>query len=371
MKKNILLSVLLALPLLSFAQTVDTSVRSYNMRYESKHLFLQKGQDFNVVDYDLEWPDIVSYSEVVPLKRYISSYVFNYPTASLDSALMHINNEYGEPVTGKFKTIPDDNHFCYVTAEAKVLSYEPDRWIAYVLKQTVKPEKASANRPLEQSKVIVYDLYRQKIMFADDMLRAGVMDWNMPDDFYDQLFAPLDDDMMQNLLSAKIYGVWIANGNINMLVDAISHAGSDSYTVSFPYDRYDYVLSRDAHRLVDRKLKQQERQFISLPVTWNGDSVYTKVDHMPQFKGGDEGLQRYLSMVAKPNVSFSKQYRVYASFIVDKKGNLQQVSIVSPAIPELDAHAVEVIKGMPQFTPGTQNGKPECVRMFLPINYKP
>lgn len=372
MKKYILLLiVLLALPTFIFAQTVDSNAQSYNVRYEKAHLFLQKGQDFNVIDYDVEWPDIVSYNQVIPLKRYISNFVFGYSTSDLDSAMTYINNEYGMPVTGKFKTIPDDDHFCYITADAKLLAYQPDRWIAYSLKQTVKPQKASPYKPLEQSRVIVYDLTREKVMFANDMLRNGVMDWTMPDDFYNRLFAPLDDDFLNNLLSAKINGVWIANGQINMLVDAISDLGARSYSVVMPYDDYSYVLSRDARRMVEKNLKAQTRQFITLPKTWKGDSVYIKVDKMPQFKNGDEGLQRYLQSVSRPEVLLTKSYKVYVSFIVDKAGNIQQVSVVSPSLPELDQHAVNVIKGMPPFTPGMQNGKPVCVRMFLPISYKP
>lgn len=371
MCKAFLLPAVAVTPLLSQAQTVDNSAHAYNVRYAAKHLFLQKGQDFNVVDYDIEWPDIVSFNDVVPLKRYMSGMMFDYPTASLDSALLYINNVYGTPVTGKFKTIPDDDRFCYVTVEAKILSYQPYRWISYVVKRTVSPGKESPNKPVEQTRVVDYDLSRNKIMFADDMLREGVMDWNMPDDFYDRLFAPLDDDMMNDLLSAKISGVWIDNGQINLYVDAISHYLNKSYTVSLPYDQYSYVLSREARRLVTGKVKDQQRMFISLPSVWNGDSVYTNVEHMPQFKGGDDGLRRYLSYVAKPTVAVTKPERVFVAFIVDKTGNVHDVSVVSPATPVLDAHAVGVIKGMPPFTPGTQNGKPVCVRMFMPVNYKP
>lgn len=371
MKKKILLAFLLAMPLLSSAQTVDASAHGYNVRYEKAHLFLQKGADFNVVDYDLEWPDIVSFNDVAPLKRYMTDMLLDYPTASLDSALMYIGDEYGKPVTGKFKTIPDDDHFCYVTEDAKILSYEPYRWIAYVLKRTVKPQKASSNKPVEQSRVIVYDLTQSKVLFADDMLRAGVMDWEMPNDFYNRLFAPLDDDFLNNLLSAKISGVWILDGQINLHVDAISNDGAQTYTITLPYDEYYYILSREARRMVEKKLKNPSRQFISLPVTWEGDSVYNKVEQMPQFKGGEEGLRRYLSFVSNPGVNITKPERAYVSFIVDKTGNIHQVSVVSPANSELDEHAVNVIKGMPPFSPGKQNGKPVCVRMFMPVNYKP
>lgn len=379
MKRYLIFALLsLCLPLLIDAQTVDGSAQRYCVRYEKEHLFLQKDSDFNVVDYDLEWPEVVSYNAVVPLKRFISNAVFGYTTQSLDSALMNINNVYGKAVTGKFKTIPDDNRFCYVSLEAKVLSYSPDRWIAYSLKRKVEPQKLSSSKPEVMNRIIFYDLQNGRVMFADEMISKSVMNWSMPQDFYDRLFAPIadnfgspDDDLFNNLKNLQINGVWIDGDKIFMYVEAASDVENVSYTVDFPYNDYRYVLTRDVRRLVEKDVKPRTPQFIQLPLTWKGDTIYNKVEKMPEFKGGEQGLQLYLSHVTQPNIALAKAVRVYVSFVVDKQGNICDVSVVSPVSPLLDEHAVGVIKGMPAFTPGSHNGKPVCVRMYLPINYKP
>lgn len=371
MKKKTLMAAMLALPLMLSAQTVDNSARYYNVRYEKAHLFLQKGDDFNVVDYNLEWPDIVCSKDVVPLKHFISNQIFDYPTADLDSALMTVGDTYGKPVSGKLKTIPDDNRFCYVTASATILSYMPGRWISYMLKSEVAPQKLSPYKASETSRVITYDLTQNRVMLADDMLRNGVLDWTMPEDFYMCLFSPLDDDMYDNMESAKITGVWLSKGQICLAVDVISTFAEKAYTVALPYSEYAYILSRSVRRMAERKLKASQPQVLTLSQTWEGDTVYNKVDKMPEFKGGTEGLKRYLSYVSKPEENVQKPSRVYLSFIVDKKGNIHQVSVVSPVSPKIDEHAVGVVKGMPPFTPGELNGKPVCVRMFMPVSYQP
>lgn len=379
MRKHLILAFLsLCMPLLLVAQTVDNSARNYSVRYEKEHLFMQKDSDFNVVDYDVEWPEIVSYNAVEPLKRYISNSIFDFTTQDLDSALTNLDVVYGKEVKGKLKTIPDDNHFCYVNIQAKILSYNPERWIAYSLKRTVQPQKLSSYKPEEQNRVIIYDLQKQRVLLADDVLNKEVMNWAMPDDFYDRLFAPIDSmfansdgNVYYNLQKLQINGVWIDGGKINMLVDAFTDNENFSYNTSMPYEAYRYALTKDARRLVEKAIKPQTPQFISLPVTWKGDTIYNKVEQMPQFKGGDEGLRRYLSYVSKPTVSLREASRVYVTFVVDKQGNIKDVSVVSPVTPRLDEHAVSVVRGMPAFTPGKQNDKPVCVRMLMPINYKP
>ena len=54
------------------AQTIDSRAVGYSVRYEKKHLFLQKDSGLNVVDYDIEWPEVVGYSHVPALQRLIS-----------------------------------------------------------------------------------------------------------------------------------------------------------------------------------------------------------------------------------------------------------------------------------------------------------
>lgn len=370
-KAKILLPALCCLPVLVSAQTVDTRAQFYNVRYEKAHMFLQKDSDFNVIDYDVEWPDIISSNDVLPLKSFISKQLFDTPTGDLDSATVSLYSVYGKPVKGTLKAIPDDNRFCYVTAEAKILSYMPDRWIAYSLERNVEPQKLSPYKAAKKTRVIVYDLTRQRVMLADDMLRNGVLTWMMPDDFYERLFAPLDDDMFGNMVSAKINGVWIDNGQICLLVDVLSSFAEKTYTVTMPYYDYRYILTRDVRRMVEKDLKASQPKVLTLPVVWQGDTVYGKVDKMPEFRGGVDSLKRYLSYVAKPDVQITKPSRVFVSFIVDKKGEIHQVSVVSPVSPVLDEHAVSVVKGMPPFTPGQQDGKPVCVRMFMPVSYKP
>ena len=94
---------------------------------------------------------------------------------------------------------------------------------------------------------------------------------------------------------------------------------------------------------------------------------------MPRFPGGEAEMMKYLSQniqyppsAAKNNV----EGRVILQFVVEKDGQIGEVKIVRSVDPELDAEAVRVIKTMPNFIPGRQDGKPVAVWYTIPISFK-
>lgn len=100
------------------------------------------------------------------------------------------------------------------------------------------------------------------------------------------------------------------------------------------------------------------------------DSVFTLVEIMPEFPGGEQALFKFLA----ENINYPKKARergikgkIYVRFTVDKEGYIQDVEIVKGVSAELDAEAIRVVTIMPRWKPGTQNGKPVSVVMNLPI----
>lgn len=365
------LLLFLMLPVCVKAQTIDYTVHGYNVEYAKAHLFLTKDSDFNVVDYELEWPDIVSFSDVKPLKQYLSKALLEITVSSLDSLLLSINDRFGQSVKGPFKTIPDDNRFCYINLSAKLLAYQPNRFIAYQIVSDIAPQKLSSVKFRKQQWCVVYDLSRQKILQTTDILKKGVTQWAYPDDFYNQLFAPLDEDFYNNLQNFVINGAWVEGNDICLYVQALAGGEEATYTVMLPYDQYNYILSRNMRRLVDKEAEAQQPQMLTLPITYQGDTIYNKVEVMPVFKGGQDGLRQYLASGSRPDLPLSKAQRVVVSFVVDKTGRVREPGVVLPSIPQLDRFAVSKIMGMPPFSPGKQNGQPKCVRMTLTLQYNP
>ena len=103
------------------------------------------------------------------------------------------------------------------------------------------------------------------------------------------------------------------------------------------------------------------------------DKVYRSVEQMPQFPGGEVALMKYLMThvqypenAAKNNIDG----RVIVQFVIDKNGEIGEVKVVRSVNEELDAEAVRVIKTLPKFEPGRQNGEPVNVWYTLPVMFK-
>lgn len=100
--------------------------------------------------------------------------------------------------------------------------------------------------------------------------------------------------------------------------------------------------------------------------------VYDVTETMPQFPGGQEVLLKYLAANIKypaSAVKAKKQGRVIVTFIIQKDGSVAKARIARSVDPELDAEALRIVKAMPNWTPGTQDGKPVNVKYIIPVNF--
>ena len=103
------------------------------------------------------------------------------------------------------------------------------------------------------------------------------------------------------------------------------------------------------------------------------DAVYDVVEEMPSFLGGASGVMAYLSqsikypVVAKEN---GVQGRVIVIFVVERDGSITDVKVAKSVDPSLDKEAVRVIKGMPKWRPGKQNGAAVRVKYTIPVTFR-
>ena len=101
--------------------------------------------------------------------------------------------------------------------------------------------------------------------------------------------------------------------------------------------------------------------------------IFIVVEQMPQFPGGDDALRKFLSshinyppMAAENNV----QGKVILQFVVEKDGKVGEVKLARSVDKDLDKEAIRVVKSLPKFTPGRQNGQAVRVWYTLPVTFK-
>ena len=103
------------------------------------------------------------------------------------------------------------------------------------------------------------------------------------------------------------------------------------------------------------------------------EEIFTAVEQMPQFPGGEGELLKYIAthikyptMAAENNI----QGRAVVKFVVKKDGNVGDVVVIRGKGPGLDKEAQRVVKSLPKFIPGKMNGQSVSVWYTLPINFK-
>ncbi|MBL0341805.1 MAG: TonB family protein [Bacteroidetes bacterium] len=116
---------------------------------------------------------------------------------------------------------------------------------------------------------------------------------------------------------------------------------------------------------------------IDLPIEdpGQGDAVpeiFTIVEEMPMFPGGEEALVKYLSN----NIKYPARARennitgtVFVTFKVGKDGKVTESQILRGIGGGCDEEALRVIKSMPSWRAGRQRGEPVIVQYNLPIKF--
>lgn len=100
--------------------------------------------------------------------------------------------------------------------------------------------------------------------------------------------------------------------------------------------------------------------------------IYKIVDQNPEFPGGMDSLFRFLAEnIIYPEKAQLRgiQGRVVLMFIVDESGVISNIEVVNDVAGGCSEEAVRVVKKMPKWIPGKEDGKEVKVYYTLPIKF--
>ncbi|NVO20649.1 MAG: energy transducer TonB [Bacteroidetes bacterium] len=102
------------------------------------------------------------------------------------------------------------------------------------------------------------------------------------------------------------------------------------------------------------------------------EKPFTVVEQMPEFPGGEQSMMKFL----RENIKYPQMAResgiagsVYVTFVVNKSGQISDVRILRGIGGGCDEEALRVVRAMPSWIPGRQNGKSVPVQFNLPIKF--
>lgn len=115
------------------------------------------------------------------------------------------------------------------------------------------------------------------------------------------------------------------------------------------------------------------KDIISTEINQNKDKAYQEVEIMPEYPGKEQGMMKFISENLKyPTNAQAEniQGRVVVKFIINKEGKVINPEIIKGLSPECDEEVLKIIKLMPNWTPGMQDGKNVDVYFNLPIVFR-
>jgi TonB family protein len=102
--------------------------------------------------------------------------------------------------------------------------------------------------------------------------------------------------------------------------------------------------------------------------------IFGVVEQMPSFPGGNKALMKFLDDNLRYPAearAMGIQGRVVVTFVVERDGNIDSIKVIKKVSPELDREALRVIRLMPKWNPGKQNGKTVRTKYTIPVIFKP
>jgi len=156
--------------------------------------------------------------------------------------------------------------------------------------------------------------------------------------------------------------VWYDNGQLKSEID-------------YQYSNYNgQVITYWKNGQVKRKDIYLENEFYK-GVCY--DSTGNTVKHypfevMPQFPDGEQALLRYISSNVRYPVEAMKngnQGKVVVKFTVNTDGSISDIEVIRSIDPLLDAEACRVVRSMPDWKPGTQDGEKARMNYVLPVSF--
>ena len=103
------------------------------------------------------------------------------------------------------------------------------------------------------------------------------------------------------------------------------------------------------------------------------EEVFIIVDDQPEFPGGNMALFNFINKnikYAHQAIEMEIEGMVVVQFVVNKKGEINDVKILKSLGGGCDEEALRIVKGMPKWKAGRQHGRPVNVSFKLPFRFQ-
>lgn len=98
--------------------------------------------------------------------------------------------------------------------------------------------------------------------------------------------------------------------------------------------------------------------------------IYTQVDSMPQFPGGNDSLWSFIVKNLEYPHHLPNSLRIYVVFTIENTGQTTNLRIYKGGYEPANKEVLRVFKQMPNWIPGSCEGEVVPVQVVIPINFE-
>lgn len=138
---------------------------------------------------------------------------------------------------------------------------------------------------------------------------------------------------------------------------------------------YIQIASEHKEVIVDEGFKSVREEIVvkempGMPQSKRGEEIFVEVEKQAEFPGGQAEMMKWINANLRyPEEARGAFGRVIVRFVVEKDGSIGDVTVVRSKEKHLDAEAVRVVKSMPKWTPGMNNGIVVRSYYTLPVKF--
>lgn len=157
------------------------------------------------------------------------------------------------------------------------------------------------------------------------------------------------------------------------IVDGKEYEAETSEIDTDNIERIDILKGESGFKLYGDKGKNGVVLIFTKATNNQGDSIFYKVDTLPEFPGGEMALRNFLASEIKyPEIASENgiQGKVYVTFIITKKGKVTEPKISRGVDPALDKEALRVVSSLPDWKPGKQKGEAVNSSYTVPVYFE-
>lgn len=374
MKKATILLLLICILL-----PVSLSAGNFVTRYEKGSRLIERDGRLFVVNYNLEWPELLDTAAPATLSDTLSQTVFGFRAASLADALQKLQGKDGK----RLAQMPDSPNLTktYINATVQILWFEKGHYITLIATGENRNDTDTATT--KHSLLFTYDLVNNKVISTKDIIRPTII---RNSGEVQQLYglvtncSNVDDNTLITWTKTISHPAVFSNSILFDLTEATEVNSPWQYSqvpISLLEQYYCTKQFRKWLKYIPETTTEgnnRTRNLEALGDTENSnDSIINhNSSDLTCYEGGYKALIAAISrhLQSTNNIVFPTPLcKTVISFVVEKDGSLSNVIVLQPINAQADRQIVSGILFATGWKRPESAKKPYRTRFTLPFTF--